>query len=149
MKRILLSVRGLLALSALIAVAAAGKDDKVEQAIMKLERQWMDASIKADAAAIDKIEAEDYIMIDPTGSISTKEEDMKNVKSGDLKFDSMEILQSKVRVYGDTAVITGKSHIKGNYKGQDIGGDYSFTDVFVKKGADWKAVSSHITRVAQ
>lgn len=147
MKRIFLSVCGLFVLSALIAIAAGGKDDKVEQEIMKIERQWMDASVKADTAMLDKIEADDYIIIDPTGTISTKEEDMKNVKSGDLKFTSMEILRSKVRSYGDTAVLTGKAHIKGNYKSDDITGDYAFTDVFVKKGGQWKAVSSHITRV--
>jgi ketosteroid isomerase-like protein len=147
MKKLLLTTSSALALSALIAIAADAKKDKVEETIMKIEREWIDASVKGDTAALDKIEAEDYIIIDPTGTISTKAEDMKNVKSGDLKFDSMEIFESKVRVYGDAAVVTAKSHIKGKYKTQDISGDYSATDVFVKKGGQWRAVSSHITRI--
>jgi hypothetical protein len=96
---------------------------------------------------MDKIEADDYIFIDPAGKIFTKQEDMKNLKSGDLKFDSAEILQSKVRVYGNTAVITGSVHIKGSYKTDDITGDYAFTDVFVTKGGQWQAVSSQATRI--
>jgi ketosteroid isomerase-like protein len=138
---------GIAIVSALLVVAAASKDDAVEQQIMKIERQWIDATVKGDIAALDKIEADDYIVIDPTGTISTKAEDMKNVKSGDLKFDSIDIFESKVRVYGSAAVVTAKSHLKGNYKAQDISGDYSSTDVFVKKDGEWRAVSSHITRM--
>jgi ketosteroid isomerase-like protein len=147
MKRILPLTSGIAILSALLAVAAASKGDKVEQEIMKIERQWIDASVKGDIAALDKIEADDYIVIDPSGTISTKAEDMKNIKSGDLKFDSMEIFDSKVRVYGNAAVVTAKTHIKAKYKTEDISGDYSSTDVFVKKDGKWRAVSSHITRM--
>ena len=147
MKRLLPLTSGIAILSALLVVAAASKDDAVEQEIMKIERQWIDASVKGDLAALDKIEADDYIVIDPSGTISTKAEDMKNVKSGDLKFGSIEIFESKVRVYGDAAVVTAKSHLKGSYKTQDISGDYSSTDVFVKLKGQWRPVSSHITRI--
>jgi len=147
MKRIHSLAPGIVILAALLAIAAASKDDKVEQEIMKIEQQWLDASVKADIATLDKIEADDYLVIDPSGTISTKAEDMKNVKSGDLKFDSMEIFESKVRVYGNAAVVTAKTHLKGKYKTRDISGDYSSTDVFVKNGGQWRAVSSHITRI--
>jgi ketosteroid isomerase-like protein len=147
MKRILPLTPAIVILSALLAIAAASKDDTVQQEIMKIERQWIDASVKADIATLDKIEADDYIVIDPTGTISTKAEDAKNIKSGDLKFDSMEMFESKVRVYGEAAVVTAKTHIKAKYKTEDISGDYSSTDVFIKMKGEWRAVSSHITRV--
>ena len=147
MKRILPLTSGLAILSALLVVAAASKNETVEQEILKIERQWIDASVKGDIAALDKIEADDYIIIDPSGTISTKAEDMKNIKSGDLKFDSMEMFESKVRVYGNAAVVTAKTHVKGNYKTADISGDYSSTDVFVKVKGQWRPVSSHITRI--
>ena len=89
MKRILPLTSGIAILSALLVVAAASKNDTVEQEILKIERQWIAASVKGDTTALEKIEADDYIIIDPSGTISTKAEDLKNVKSGDLKFDSM------------------------------------------------------------
>ena len=147
MKKTVSFTPGLVVGLAVLVIAAASKEDKVESEIMKIERQWIDATIKADVAALDKIEADDFIVIDPTGTISTKAEDMKNIKSGDLKFDAMEMFESKVRVYGDAAVVTAKTHIKANYKAQDISGDYSSTDVFVKVKGEWRAVSSHITRI--
>jgi ketosteroid isomerase-like protein len=74
---------------------------------------------------------------------------MANMKSGELKFESMDLKESKVRVYGDTAIVTGQSRVKGSFKGQDISGTYSFTDVFVKSKGQWRAVSSQITRVTE
>ena len=116
---------------------------------MKLEHRWVAAMIKADTAELDNIESDDFIVIDPSGTISSKAEDMKNVKTGNLKFDAIDIKESKVRVHGDTAIVTGKAALKGNFKSQDIGGNYSFTDVFVKIKGEWRAVSSHITRVME
>jgi ketosteroid isomerase-like protein len=53
----------------------------------------------------------------------------------------------KVKVYGDTAIVSGQTTDKGKYKGQDISGTYRFTDVFVKRDGKWMAVSTHVTPV--
>ena len=55
--------------------------------------------------------------------------------------------EMNVRVYGDAAVITGRSTIKANVDGQPVTGDYRFTDVWVKRD-DWQAVASQVTRIA-
>ncbi|HWW01895.1 MAG TPA: nuclear transport factor 2 family protein [Candidatus Acidoferrum sp.] len=129
--------------------AGAAIDKDVQAQILKIEHSWAAAEVKNDLAAIDKIEADDFIIIDPTGKISTKAEDMANMKSGDLKFESMDLKESKVRLYGEIAIVTGRSNVKGKFKDQDISGTYSFTDVFAKVEGQWRAVSSHITRVME
>ena len=80
---------------------------------------------------------------------STKAQDIATITSGDLAFESAVLDNVKVRVYGDTAVVTGRTTNKGKYKGQDISGQYQFTDVFVKQGGRWRAVASHATRIAE
>nr|MBA3766029.1 nuclear transport factor 2 family protein [Acidobacteriota bacterium] len=53
----------------------------------------------------------------------------------------------KVRVYGETAVVTGRATVKGKYKGMDISGQYRYTHVFVKQRGHWLVVTAQQTRV--
>ncbi len=55
----------------------------------------------------------------------------------------------KVQVHGDAAVVTYRSTDKGSYKGNDLSGQYRWTDVFVKRNGRWQAIAGHGTRVTQ
>jgi ketosteroid isomerase-like protein len=54
-----------------------------------------------------------------------------------------------VHVDGDTAVVFGLETEKSTYKGADSSGQYRFTDVFVKRNGVWKAIATHVTKVAK
>jgi len=86
---------------------------------------------------------------DPSGRVTDKTQDKTDLSSGDLKFQSIELSELKVHVYGDTAVAAGTSTVKGTYKGQDISGKYRFTDVWVKRNGKWHAVASQSTKLQQ
>lgn len=51
----------------------------------------------------------------------------------------------RIHIHGDTAVVTARSTFRGRYKGWGIAGQYQYTDVFVKRGGQWKAVASQVT----
>jgi ketosteroid isomerase-like protein len=53
----------------------------------------------------------------------------------------------KVRSYGDTGIVMGRLTIKATWEGSDVGGEYAFTDTFVKQGGKWRTVASQVTRV--
>jgi ketosteroid isomerase-like protein len=120
----------------------------VEDKIKKLEQDWADATIKGPAA-VDQFEADDIITTDPSGRVTDKTQDKKDLSSGDLKFQSMELSDLKVRVYGNVAVATGTNKLKGTDKGQDISGTYRFTDTWVKRDGKWQVVASQDTKVQQ
>ena len=119
----------------------------VEDQIKKHEEDWAQATMKEGAAAVDQFEADDIISTDPSGRVTDKAQDKQDVSSGDLKFQSMELSDLKVHVYGNTAVATGANTLKGTYKGQDISGTYRFTDTWVKRNGKWQAVASQATKV--
>jgi ketosteroid isomerase-like protein len=121
----------------------------VEQQLKKLEVAWGDAGIKKDFATLDKIVADDYSSIDEDGAIQTKAQGDAALKSGEDVMISQVLSDMKVRVYGDTAVITGKAVTKGTHKGKDIGGTFMFTDVWVKHGALWQCVAEHVSKLAK
>jgi ketosteroid isomerase-like protein len=139
MKRIL-AVAVLVAVTTSLALGEmADKQEKtkggkagVEQALMQLEREWMEAAQKKDAATPDKILADDGVGALPTG-VATKAEVLADLKSGDNKLESITLGDMKVRLFGDTAVVTGSDDEKSSYKDTDTSGHYTWTDVFVKR----------------
>jgi len=126
---------------------AAVTAGSVEDQIKKREQDWAQATMKEGAAAVDQFEADDIISTDPAGRVTDKAQDKQDLSSGDLKFQSMEVSDLKVRVYGNTAVATGANTLKGTYKGQDISGTYRFTDTWVKRNGKWQAVASQASKV--
>lgn len=126
----------------------AAKSSGAAEQVGKLDRQWFDAVISNNAGGFENIEADDIVVVNPDGSVSNKQQDVGSTRSGDLKFTSGTYDESQVRVYGDTAIVTGHLTVKGTFKGQDISGSYRFTDVFVKRGGKWQAVSAQITMIA-
>lgn len=133
----------------LAAGQEASKMSNVEDQIKKQEQDWAQATVKEGAAAVDKYEAEDIIDTDPTGRVTDKAQDKKDLSSGDLKFQSLEVSDLKVHVYGNTAVAAGTSTTKGTYKGQDISGKYRFTDTWAKRNGKWQAAASQSTKIQQ
>ena len=127
----------------------APKPAGVEETLMQIERDWATALVKADVAAIDRIEAADYVYTDPSGQMMSKAQGLAELKSGQDKFQSFTIDDMKVRVYGDTAIVHGMSTSKETYKGKDISGQYRWTDVFIKQGGRWQALTTHSSKVAK
>jgi ketosteroid isomerase-like protein len=118
-----------------------------EQVVMQLERDWYEAGLKNDAAAIDKILADDWVGQGPPGA-TTKAQALADMKAGDSKLESGTLGDLKVRVFGDTAVVAGSDVNKSSYKGKDTSGHWNWTDVFVKRQGRWQAVASQLTPVA-
>ncbi len=119
-----------------------------EQTLKAMESDWAAAMMRGDTAALEPILAANWAMVGAQGERTNRAEAMAALRSGDLKFESMAPSELDVQIIGDTAIVVGRSKDKGTYKGQDISGDYRFTDVFVHRDGRWQAVSTHVTRVA-
>jgi uncharacterized protein (TIGR02246 family) len=115
----------------------------VEQAIRQLDHERIQAQIGADAAALDRIYADDFIGVGPSGTVRTKAQVISDFTSGDLKFQSITTDEVQVRVYGNTAVETGRSTMNGQDKGKTVPRDTRFTRVWVKQQGRWRLVANH------
>jgi ketosteroid isomerase-like protein len=115
----------------------------VEEAIRKLDNERIQAQIHADATALDRIYAADFIGVGPSGRVRTKPQVILDFTSGDLKFQSITTDDVQVRVYGNTAVETGRSIMNGQDKGQTVPRDTRFTRVWVKQQGRWRLVANH------
>ncbi len=119
----------------------------VQNQLKRLEKQRTEALMKGDAGFLDRTTADDYTMITSSGQLRTKGRMMGDLKSGEVKFQSADVDDLEVRVYGDTAVVTGRHTQKAQSAGNDISGEYRFTRVYVKQKGQWKAVAYQATRI--
>ena len=118
-----------------------------EQTLVNIEKAWNEALISNDLGAVSRIVADDWVGIDFKGVMTTKEETIAQLKSGLSRNEFVELGDMNVRVYGDTAVVTGTDTEKSVYQGENSSGRYAFTDVFVKIDGRWQAVASQSTRI--
>ena len=128
---------------------ASAKGGNAEETIKALNEQLNQAALKGDAAVYEKLVSDDYISIGVTGTVSTKADLLANYKSGKTKFDAIDAQDTKVRVYGDTAIVNGTANVKGHTGDTDISGQYRSTRVWIKRKGNWQSVSFQATRVAQ
>jgi uncharacterized protein (TIGR02246 family) len=130
--------------------AMASHRTSVEEAIRKLDNERIQAQIHADATALDRIYAADFIGVGPSGTVRTKLQVMLDFTSGDLKFQSITTDEVQVRVYENTAVETGLSTMVGQDKGKAVPQDTRFTRVWVKQQGRWRLVANHYSlRITQ
>lgn len=130
------------------ALCSWASDQKTEEQLKKYETDRAAAVVKGDIAAVEKGTAEDYTFVNSNGQIMDKSQLLSAMKSGDLKLTSDEVSDVKVRIYGNTAVITGKTDVKGTIGGKDASGQDLFTRVLVKKSGAWQTVALQQTKIA-
>jgi uncharacterized protein (TIGR02246 family) len=124
--------------------SASGNDTtNVVEVIRKVDNERIQAQIHADATALDRIYAADFIGVGPSGTVRTKPQVISDFTSGSLKFQSITTDEVQVRVYGDTAVETGLSTMIGQDKGKTVPRDTRFTRVWVKQQGQWRLVANH------
>jgi ketosteroid isomerase-like protein len=127
---------------------AAGGETKADEAVI-LER------IHKACAAFEKGETdyllefldESFTLTDTRGQVTTREQNLAEVRAREPRYDVFRNHGMKVRVYGDSAVVTGITSVKGTSGGQAFAADLQFTDTLIKRGGTWRMVASHVSPV--
>jgi len=148
MKSIRLIAPALVAVCLLVVPLARSQGGNVEQQIKKLTDQLIAAELKADTNSYEKLLADDYTGIYSNGRLYTKAQDIEDLKSGALKYESIDLREIKIRAYGDTAVAVSLVSTKGTFNGKSFSADFRLTRVWVKQKGNWKSVAFQATRVA-
>lgn len=114
--------------------------------VLNLEEAFAEAIVKNDVEGIGRLVANDWIIIDADGQMVDRTRFFEVIKSGALTHDMMESEDFRVRVYGESAVVTAVTRTKGKFMGQEFSTQERATDVFVKRDGRWQCVLTHLTR---
>jgi ketosteroid isomerase-like protein len=125
--------------------AMGAGDEEAIREIIDMERQAREASIRRDVDFSQRTLAEDYVAITPLGQITTKQDTVSARKSGQLRYETINVSDMVVRIYGDMAVVTARADVKGHQLGEDFSGPYRYTRVWVRRTGHWQAVSYQAT----
>ena len=107
------------------------RNQKAEE-VSSLNHKFGEAQLERDTMALDRTLADDFTLINPAGRVLNKALYIADIKSGDLRYESLNYDDVKVQVYRGVAVVIGRVTRRGQYKGQDNSGQFRFTHVFVK-----------------
>jgi ketosteroid isomerase-like protein len=118
----------------------------MQEELLKLENDFARAVTNNDVDAVDGFLADDWIIVDPDGGIIDKARFLGVIKSGALSHEMMESADLRVRLYGNTAVVTGLTTTKGKFMRQDFTTCERATDIFVKQNDRWQCVLTQLTR---
>jgi ketosteroid isomerase-like protein len=119
----------------------------IHKEIEALEYQWRDAVVANNVNLMDHLMADDYIGISANGTVATKTQELDQRKAGTIRIQSLDLSDLKVRVYGDTAVVTSRAELTGVNGQSDISGNYRYTRVYNKRLGQWKIVSFEASRI--
>jgi ketosteroid isomerase-like protein len=117
-----------------------------EEELLKLENEFAEAIVNNNLEGIGRLVTDDWIIIGPDGEIVDRARFFEVIKSGALTHDMMESEDLRVRVYGDSAVVTALTRTRGKFMGQDFSTQERATDVFVQRDGRWQCVLTHLTR---
>ena len=114
-----------------------------------IARERIQAQVNADRAALDRIYADDFIGIGPSGTRRTKKDVLSDFASGSLKFQSITTDDVQIRVYGNAAVETGLSTMKGQDAEKVVPEENRFTRVWIRQGGRWRLVANHYSTLVK
>ena len=127
------------------SIGASLGDQETIREVVDMERQAKEASLRRDPEFPQKALADDYVAISPLGQVTTKQEAISARKSGQLRYETIDVSDMVVRLYGDTAIVTARADVKGHQLGEDFSGPYRYTRVWVRRSGRWQAVSYQAT----
>jgi ketosteroid isomerase-like protein len=121
----------------------------VQDQILELGWRWATAERAGDTDALGPLLADDFLLVGPLGFILDKEQYLGSRRSGDLKHESLDWEDVRVRVYGETAVAVGSQTQHSTYQGRDASGRFRVTQIAVRHGDGWTLVGLHYSPIAQ
>lgn len=118
--------------------------------LSEIEQRLIKAWLERDRADIDALLDDDWSVIDPSGRLLSKTQVLAEFDTGERQLESGTIDEIRVRVFGETAVVTGRTTASGNYQGESVSVKLRFTDVFVRQdGRRWRVVASQATLISE
>lgn len=119
----------------------------IHKQIEALEMAWQNAELHNNVKEMGSMLADDYLGISANGTVITKSEELAQRSAGTVKIKSLSISNLKVRIYGNTAVVTSQAALVGVNGQTDISGNYRYTRVYTKRLGKWKIVSFEASRM--
>lgn len=142
-KIIQISVMLLLLVCPTLLFAQTGEETNVLE-LSKRKFEWL---IHKQADSLRDVLDDRLMYIHSTGWLQSKKEVLEDMQSGRLVYRKVVVREAQVRLYTNSAIVTGKGRFSGAREGNEFDMDLCYTEVYVLKGKKWVLVSRHANRL--
>ena len=119
-----------------------------QQEVLQFERDACKAFLDADVSALERVLTPDFTLTLSNGEVSTRADEINELQSNKVHYDVFENYDMLARLYGnDTAVVVGKTRVKGTADGKAFDRVVQFTDTLIKRDGRWQLAAGHISRL--
>jgi hypothetical protein len=116
--------------------------------VLEFEHEACRAFLAADVAGLERVLTPDFTLTLSNGQVSTRANEIDELRSGKVHYDVFENYDMKARVYGDDiAVVLGRTHVKGVSDGTPFDRVVQFTDTLIKRDGRWQVAAGHVSRL--
>jgi hypothetical protein len=122
--------------------------EQSEKDPISIDRKFLDALVALEFESLEIILADDFTLIDLSGAVVTKAAFLGNLRAGDLNFEAIQPDDISVRVYDSTTLVTGRTVMRGTYKGAPFAFSSRYTHTYVNKFGHWYMVAAQGTPIA-
>jgi len=144
MKRVLV-----IAVFIIVSSVPTFAQSKAEREVLKLNKEYEEAIARRDASVHERLLAADYTYTPDNGNLMGREEHMNFTKNGGLVIESLRSEEVRVRVYGDTVIVTGLFVTTGRLRGKEsVERRIRYLRVYIKRSGRWQIVAEQRTGVA-
>ena len=123
--------------------------DEVKQHILKLEEQRIQAFLAADTDALERILSDDFTFIHTSTNMDSKQRFLERLLTGTLKYNVLSTEGVQVRIYGNSAVVTGRAAMQVTVRGDQRRYGYAYTGVYAQRDSGWQMVAFQATRIPE
>ena len=125
--------------------ASAGS--AAEQAVLKADNARFAAMLSADTAALEKLLADELSYTHSNAQVQDKAAFISDIKTGKIKYVTIEPTDQKARVFGSTAIVTGGASVHVVQNGNDLTFKIRYTNTHLNRGGAWQMVAWQATRL--
>lgn len=119
-----------------------------QQEVLQFERDACKAFLDADVAALERVLTPEFTLTLSNGEVSTRADEINELRSGKVHYDVFENYDMLARLYGiDTAVVLGKTRVKGTAESKPFDRVVQFTDTLIKRDGRWQLAAGHVSRI--
>jgi ketosteroid isomerase-like protein len=115
--------------------------------LQELSDAWDKAIVAKDRAAVAGNMGADFRIIDGQGNVEDKQQFVEGILDPKLTIDPYTVEEFDIRLYGDVALLSGRTRMTGKHDGKPFVSNYRYIDIYVKRDGQWQIVSVQITRL--
>ena len=109
---------------------------------------WTRSEVRGDTTALEALLAEDFAAVGPLGFTLSKQDWLDRHRTGSLSYDTFELQDLQLRVYGEAAVVTARQTVYGAYQGHPVPAALRITLVVVPLDNRWQLAAAHMSFIA-